>query len=255
MSNHIINTNKKYQHPRGIDYTTQIMVFDPLVQEIKSWAYSEGYFLDDITLSGSRAKGTAISLTSDLDMFISLSPSNTATLKEIFNSLFYWFNKIQYSGKKQNVSIQVTLRELKIDLVPGKRQNQHNNDHSIYKSTDDTWMQTNVNEHINIVKYSSRISEIVAAKIWRHRHNLPIPSILLELITIEALKYKDIYDHDRNFLFLLEYIRDHIETIRVIDPANTNNIISNDITINEKYLISDKAGECRNAQSWAEILW
>jgi len=255
MSNYIETTNNKYQRPIGIDMTTKIFVFTPLEQQINRWAYINDYLLTEIKLSGSRAKGTAISKASDMDMFISLSSSNTAPLGTIFNSLYSYFNTQTYSCRKQNVSIRVTFGGLNVDLVPGKRQHQHGNDHSLYKSKHDSWLQTNIDEHIRVVKNSSRIPEIIAAKIWRYRHNLPFPSIFLELAIIKALLYKDTSDHDSNFLSLLEYIRDNIQTVNIIDPANSNNVISNDLTSAEKKMIADKARESRNKQNWNEILW
>jgi hypothetical protein len=219
------------------------------------WAASYGYSITEIKLSGSRAKGTAISLASDLDMFISLSSTNTATLATIFNSLYNYFNKPEYSCRKQNVSIRVTYEGMKVDLVPGKRQSQFGGNHSLYKSKQNTWTQTNIDEHIRVVKNCNRIPEIVAAKIWRERHGISFPSIFLELVTIEALKNKGTTDHDNNFLSLLEYIRDTIQTVRIVDPANTNNIISNDLTVGEKKVIADQARGSRNAKNWSDILW
>ena len=47
---------------------------------IKEWA---GDCLNDIQISGSRAKGTAINISSDLDLFVSLKSTTNNTLKEI----------------------------------------------------------------------------------------------------------------------------------------------------------------------------
>lgn len=255
MSNYIEETNKKYQRPIGIDTVTKSNVFDPLVQQVGLWSSYNNFPITDIKLSGSRAKGTAISLTSDLDIFISLSSSNTETLGNIFNSLYNYFNKPSYNCRKQNVSVGITYGGMKVDLVPGCRQSQYGDDHSLYKSRQNTWTKTNIDAHINIVKDSSRIPEIVAAKIWRHRHTLDFPSIFLELVTINALKNKSTFDHDSNFLGLLEYFCDNIHAVTIIDPANSNNIISNDLTLAEKRIIANQAGLSRNEKSWSSILW
>ena len=109
MSNYIEATIKDYQRPIGLDITTKTMVFDPLEQQIKIWANRNEYSLTDVKLSGSRAKGTAISLASDMDMFISLSSMNTASQSTIFNSLYTYFNTPSYSCRKQNVSIRANV--------------------------------------------------------------------------------------------------------------------------------------------------
>ena len=255
MSNYVDGMIKKYKHPIGIDATTKAFIFDPIEAEIRKWANHNSLSIVEVILSGSRAKGTAIKLSSDMDIFISLSSSNTSSLETIFNSLFDYFNVPGLSCRKQNVSVGVTYNGHNIDLVPGRRQNQYGNDHSLYKSRQNTWTQTNINEHIRIVKNSNRIEEIVATKIWKHRHNLEFPSIFLELTALEGLKHRGTLDHDSNFLFLLEYIRDNIQALKIIDPANTNNIISNDLTLSEKRAISDQAKISRNKQNWTDIIW
>ncbi|GMO32666.1 MAG: hypothetical protein Ta2B_13510 [Termitinemataceae bacterium] len=254
-TNYIEPVVNKYKRSTGIDQYTKTTIFDPLEVHIRRWALQNGLNLVEVKLSGSRAKGTAISLAADLDMFISLSSTNTATLEGIYNSLYSYFNSPTSPCRRQNASIGVTYGGMKVDLVPGKRQSQYGGDHSLYKRKQNTWTKTNIDEHIRIVQGSNRIIEITAAKVWRERHGLDFPSIFLELVTIEAMKYKETTDHDANFLSLLEYLRDNIQTVRVVDPANTNNIISNDLTATEKKAIADKARESRSQQSWQSILW
>jgi hypothetical protein len=253
-TNYVGRVVKKYKHHAGIDQQTKTMVYDPLEAHVKRWAVNNRLDLVEVKLSGSREKGTAISLSSDMDMFISLSSTNTATLKSIFNSLYDYFNMLPFSCRKQNVSIRVTYNNMKVDLVPSKRQSQYGNECSLYKRKQNTWTKTNIDEHIRIVKNSNRIIEIVAAKIWRECHRLDFPSIILELVAIEALKNRGITDHDANFLSLLDYLLDNIQTVRIVDPANTNNIISNDLTFAEKKSIADQARESRKQQYWKYIL-
>ncbi|MDR1247399.1 MAG: hypothetical protein LBK57_10310 [Clostridiales Family XIII bacterium] len=254
MSNYVEPVVNKYKRPAGIDATTKSNVFDLLSSQIKTWAYRNSFYLTDIKLSGSRAKGTAISLSSDMDMFISLSSTNTASLGSVFNSLYSYFNDL-YTCRKQNVSIRVTYSNTKVDLVPGKRQDRYSNDHGLYKSKQDSWTKTNIDKHISMVKGSNLIIEIAAAKIWRERHGLDFPSIFLELATLEALKNRGTTDHDANFLTLLEYFRDNIQTVRIVDPANTNNVISSDLSATAKQTISSQARKSRNEQYRKDILW
>ncbi len=86
---------------------------------INTWA--NGYLIST-KLSGSLAKGTAISLGTDADIFISLSSTTTFTLSEIYNSLYDTVTNAGYKARKQNVSIGVNIGNYKIDLVPARRQ-------------------------------------------------------------------------------------------------------------------------------------
>jgi len=81
---YVISIVNKYNITGNVDVLTQLLVVDPLVKIIKEWA---GTQLIDIYYSGSRAKGTAISLSSDIDLFISLKSDTTNSLKEIYTSL------------------------------------------------------------------------------------------------------------------------------------------------------------------------
>jgi len=254
MSDYVKTIVAKYKLPDTVDYQTQVTIVDPISSTIRGWASANYLPLNEIKISGSRAKGTAISLASDIDLFISISSTVNETLATIYNSLYNYFVSHGYICRKQNVSIGVTYLGKKIDLVPGKRQSQWGNDHSLYKNKQQTWTKTNIDTHINTVRSSGRITEIVAGKIWRERHGLEFPSLLLELISINALKYHGA-DTDSNFLDVLRYFRDHMTSIRVIDPANTNNILSDDLTTAEKSAIVNQASVSLQKQYWSEIIW
>lgn len=245
----VINT---HYIPRTISDPAEINACDTLNRIIRDWA---GNCLCDIKISGSRAKGTAIDLSSDLDLFISLSSTTSNSLSEIYNSLYNTILLEGLEARKQNVSIGVLINNKKIDLVPAKRQSQFGNDHSLYKNKTDSWTQTNIDKHISSVINSGRHKEIIALKICRENHNLEFPSILIETITINALKGHSISNTADNFIYMLRYIKDYIQNVRVLDPANTNNIISDDITKYEKKLLAQQAINSIYEPNWERIIW
>lgn len=249
---YVLNIVNKYNIKSSVDLWTQNNVINPLVQLISNWA---GEYLNDVYLSGSRAKGTAIYLSSDLDLFISLKSTTDKTLNEIYDSLYSYFNYKGYKVRKQNVSIGVNIAGKQVDLVPAKKRPGNTNYHSLYISKRNTWTQTNVIEHINKVINSDRLSEIILLKTWRHLHKLEFPSIYLELTVIEALKGKNRNNPSNNFLSLLEYLGAEFVDKKIIDPANSNNIISEDLYKYEKQVIQEKARESRSQKYWRDILW
>lgn len=242
----------KYKVASVIDTLTQTSVIDPLGEIIEGWA---GDCLNEIKISGSRAKGTAINLGSDLDLFISLKPTTSNSLKEIYDSLFSHITSKNISCRKQNVSIGIKYGNHNIDLVPGKKRTGNTNDHSLYRNKKNTWTQTNIDKHINYVKSSGRLEEIILLKTWKKLHNLDFPSIYLELTAIEALAYKNKNQPGTNFLYVLDYLKDSFVDKTVIDPANSNNLISDDLFIYEKEAIACKAKESRCKKYWEEIIW
>jgi len=249
---YVLSIINKYRIISEIDATTQIHVIAPLVKIITQWA---GECLNDIYLSGSRAKGTAINLSSDLDLFISLKSTTSNSLGELYESLYNFINLNGYKPRKQNVSIGLNISGKQVDLVPGKKRTGNTNYHSLYISKRDTWTQTNIVEHINKVKNSDRILEIVLLKIWCKLHKVEFPSIYLELIVIEELKGKNKSTTAHNFIKLLEYLQKEFVNKKVLDPANTNNVISEDLFKYEKEIIQKKATESRSQKYWKDIIW
>lgn len=243
---------QNHKMPDTIDSYTDSMVVAPLKKIIKNWA---GTCLCDTKLSGSRAKGTAIDIATDLDLFISLSSTTNNTLKEIYDSLYNYVVQQGIPARKQNVSIGITYQNKDVDLVPAKRQGQYGNDHSLYRRKVDSWTKTNIDTHIHKVKNSGRITEIVALKIWRENHSLEFPSIYLECFAIEALSGRSLYSHADNFIFLLQNIRDNIVNKKIIDPANSNNILSEELNYNEKMKLVAQATSSLRESYWESIIW
>ena len=205
--------------------------------------------------SGSMSKGTAISIGTDADIFISLSSTTPGTLQDVYDSLHFAVINAGYPARKQNVSIGTTVNGHKIDLVPGRRQDQYGNDHSLYKSKSRAWTKTNINTHINKVTSSNRVNEIKLTKIWRELHGLSFPSFYLELAVIDALKHARIGDLSSNFLKVLHFLAGDFTRSRYLDPANTNNIISDDLTAQEKQIIAASASEATRQTNWNRIVW
>ena len=113
-----------------------------------------GLHIDKIEISGSYAKDTAILGLTDVDLFISLKSTTPGTLSDIYYSLGNYLKNYGYVIRWQNVSIGITHKGFKVDLVPGKRQSFLTNDHSIYVSRRDTWTKTDVVLHISTIKGS-----------------------------------------------------------------------------------------------------
>jgi hypothetical protein len=225
---------------------------DAVYPTIQCWANK--YLLETI-YSGSMAKGTAISLASDADVFISLSSTTQETLAEIYTSLYDFLSKAGYQVRKQNVSIGVSSGGYKIDFVPGKRQSPYGYDHSLYKNKANTWIKTNVKTHVSHVKNSNRIHEIKLTKIWRELTKLEFPSFYLELAVIDCLSGRSYSDISGNFWEVLGFLAGDFVNRRYIDPANTNNVISDDLSVSERQTIQRAAQHARTKKFWSEIVW
>jgi hypothetical protein len=223
-------------------------ILQPIIQ---GWA---GTFLSSIAPSGSFAKGTANKSGTDIDLFISLSSNTTETLKQIYESLFRWMSNRGFAPKHQNVSINVKVNGYSVDLVPAKRQDIYGNDHSLYRSRADTWTKTNVVTHIGYVLQGGRLNESRILKLWRNQKGLEFPSFYLELTVINALAGQYIGSLSTNVWKIFEYLRASFTDARVVDPANTNNIISDDLTVAERGKVKAAAAQAQGASDWNQIV-
>lgn len=219
---------------------------------IRTWAGSQ---LSDLTYSGSYAKGTGNTISTDVDLFISLRSDTQTSLKNIYGSLFDLAQKQGWLPRAQNVSIGISVSGRKIDLVPGKIQSGYQNVHSLYRRKTDSWTQTNVKLHIDKVANSGRVAEIRAIKLWRDLHSLSFPSFYLELSVLEALKGRSTTTLASNVIYALNDLASNLSTRRLIDPANTNNTISDDLNAAEKTLVANQARISAAKPKWGQIIW
>ena len=235
----------------NLDKTTVEQIRTEIQNFLSQWA---GTTLNEVKISGSYAKGTNTSLSSDFDIFVSFTSNTQQTNKEIYELLE---NKLKekYSVKRQNVSLGINASNKKVDVVPGKNQVGNTNDHWLYSTKKDSIFKTNIHKHITLVTNSTRIKEIKITKIWSKLHNLEFPSIYIELIVLDALNGCDISKLDLNFQKVLKYLYENIENSRIVDPANTNNIISEYLTQQEKKIIAQKAKEGCDSQNWGGVVW
>lgn len=102
---------------------------------------------------------------------------------------------------------------------------------------------------------SGRLKEIKLAKIWRQLHGLDFPSFYLELSVIDCLGGRSYSDLNGNFWEVLRFFSDEFSNKRYLDPSNTNNIISDDLSLIEKSQVQAMAKTSITKKTWKEIVW
>jgi hypothetical protein len=221
---------------------------DPL---INTWANGR---LLTMHPSGSFMKGTAVFSGTDIDLFISLEQETIESLQEIHDKLFRKLTDAGYSPKRQNVSLNIKVGSYSVDLVPAKRQNGIGLDHSIINRKTGTWSKTNVYTHINTVIAGGRQRETQLLKLWRNQKSLDFPSFYLELVVIRALESTFSFSIANRIRTVFQYLEDSFVNARFVDPANTNNILSDELTQATKQQISRAAGAALVAPYWRDII-
>lgn len=211
--------------------------------------------------SGSYAKHDAINIKFDLDICQPFKRDAFSTLEDMYNAVYDYFNNeyeddelLQYQVRKQRVSIGLTFiidgQEIQMDIVPGREVKVDD-----YKETNRLNLyvrptllegasstQTSIQKHIDLVKGKGDERNVIRLlKVWKvNNRKRSVKSFLLELITIRAFdNCSEIpTGHWGKLKMAMEYIKDNIETIRLEDPANSNNVVSDTMTDAEKQQFS-----------------
>ena len=185
---------------------------------LRGWRYHK--YLESVTLAGSHAKGTDLK-DSDVDIFLRLSPNAPGPLSAMQTSLADHLH-----GHIRNVAVRIMFEGHFIDLVPARG-------NILWQARFNTSLKTDIDKQIRYVRNSGLIDEILALKIWRRRHALRFPSFLMELATIHA--------RPKDFPALLRFLATDFPTTRLLDPANSNNVVSDLLTEVEKLRIARRA--------------
>ena len=207
--------------------------------------------------SGSFAKGTSIKGGTDLDLFISLKPKSGKSLKSMFDGLHQLVQKEGLEPRRQNVSIGVEVNGVRVDLVPA-RKHTGKSDHSLYLNRQKGWTRTNVDAHISLVRRSGKNATIRAVKIWRTNRGIRFPSFYLEVAVLRALQNRGPGGTADELKRVLTFLAGEISRAQIVDPANEFNIISSDLTSQEKQQVANQAraslSRIRDGQ-WERVIW
>jgi len=241
---HVADIMEKYIEKREV-------VKDALVEKFKYQIVTRAIN------SGSYAKHDAINIKFDLDVCQPFKRNSFDTLEEMANAVFNFFNDefedddlVKYKTRKQRVSTGITFvidgDEIQMDIVPGRELNADDyvetNRLNLYVRPKllqvASTTQTNIQKHIDLVKgKNSERSIIRLLKVWKtNKNNTRVKSFFVELITIKAFeKCANIPSGIWEQLeMVLAFIRDNVKTIRLEDPANSNNVVSDTMTDSEK---------------------
>lgn len=255
---YLLRILQKYQARDLLAYSNAISI---LLENLRKWA-SSCYI--KILISGSRAKGTAISLASDVDYMLSLANG----CNQINGGLRYTYNQLHqhlirlgcHNVRKQNVSSRITLGTLEIDITPATKQLGNTNDHSIWLSKKNTWQKTNIQKHIMDISKSGRTNEIKLIKIWRELNKLDFPSIYLEYLIIKNIllnKSSNMNNLNDNIIHCFTELAKDVGNplySSVMDPANASNILSDLINATEKMKIK-RAAKIALERNWKQVFY
>lgn len=204
-------------------------------------------------LNGSITKDTSI-YGSDIDIQIPFK-RNSGSIENVYNSvsdfIFDEFDDEKLVGirvQKHSIGLEFNIEnEIKrIDVIPLRQIDNNSGDTYLYVNNTGffekpTYKKTNYLKQLETLQFSAKEKKIIRLlKIWKVENNLKLKSIHIEFLVKKAFEKKQIpYGIEKCLLEIINFLADNIMFIKIIDPANTNNIISNSLTYKEKENISD----------------
>jgi len=224
---------------------------DEVIPLLKQWGKQ---YLLGITLSGAYAQNTAITLCSYADVLITLSPIPGMDMKKVFWNLFEFLTDHDLRPRTHNVSIQLQSKGLWVDLIPACR-DKGSSGLALFNKKSGASVHTDLAQHIHLVGNSGRQQEISAVKIWRERCSLDFPSFYLELTVLHALEGERFGQVAENVRKVLRHLSGRFEQMAVHDPANSDNVVSNDLDAAGKQAIAKAARDALYDENWKKILW
>ena len=224
---------------------------DEVIPLLKQWGKQ---YLLGLTLSGAYAQNTAVTLSSHVDLLVALNPVPNMEIKQVFWSLFEYLTDQRLKPHTRCVSVQVKHNDMLVDLIPAYR-DKNTAGNVLFNKKSGHAVQTDVAQHIHLVANSGRQQEICALKIWRERHSLDFPSLLLELTVLQALETERFGQLADNVIAVLRYLANRFGQVVVRDPANSANIVSNDLTGDAKTAIAKAARDALYDENWKKIVW
>lgn len=215
-------------------------------------------------LTGSYSRNTAIRPPQDVDFFIVLNEKKYDDLKpsELLNLLEKTLKDILPEKTIFQQTHSVTIEydeEFSIDVIPAFEIN-----NELYKiphvsDNGDIWLESNPKIHgEKLTKANDTVNGLLVPivkllKAWKRDKCNYVKSFHLELLEIEIINNSEIESYTNGINLFFDNVNNYLESACVIDPANSDNLVDDYLTDDErenlKYLIKTEATIVQNAVS------
>lgn len=200
---------------------------------------------------GSFAKGTAVASGFDLDVVV-YGEEGGAGPRELFESVEARLRAAGHAVLRHNVALRLQYTPgWHVDVVPGRALDGSYEYADLWASERGSTRQTSLKRHIELARAGDR-DVVRLLKVWRARHVAPVGSFVLELAAARALRGFDggLDERVRRVLELLA----RLEEIRLADPANSGNVVTEDMEWGRKRRVAELAARALD-ERWERVVW
>jgi hypothetical protein len=203
---------------------------------------------------GSFAKKTAIAAQFDLDVVVYFAAETAAGPRELYEAVERRLRAAGHTVLRHNVALRLQYTPgWHVDVVPGRALDESYEYANLWASEREATRRTSLKKHIELARAGDR-EVIRLLKLWRARHVAPVGSFVLELAAARALRDcagMPLADRFRRALELLA----RLEDVRLVDPANSANVVTNDIDWTRRKEVADMAARSCAETQWERVVW
>ncbi len=183
-----------------------------------------------IRYGGSKAKGTMIKESYDLDIVFYIPHGNDTvgkSLKEIYDNVYcvliddYYVERKASALRLKDKNPEEFGTDFHIDVVPGRYIDDTKTDVYLYRSTGEKERQkTNLEVHMIHIKDSGVVQAIRLMKLWKVKNAISIKNFVFELLVIDILENHKKKTLANQLRIVWEEFQDNYQNLCVEDPAN-----------------------------------
>ncbi|MFX1253998.1 MAG: hypothetical protein ACFFCZ_20465 [Promethearchaeota archaeon] len=207
---------------------------------------------------GSYAKGTTLKDIYDLNLVVCYPHITSKSLEGIYNKIREILQKEGFNHWAKSVALRCNLVDKKFgnyyyDIIPAKTINSNFYNVDLYNPRKHTPVRTSVRAHVEAVQKARHRYAIKFLKLWRRRYDFTCPTFILEMLFLKYISINKPREMHSLLKGVFKYIADSIATTVLIDPANAQNIVSNQLSHDQKQQIQYYAQKAYDAKHWSDV--
>lgn len=219
-----------------------------LYPSVRDWA--DG----DVSFTGGYARGTLLRHGAAADLSLPRNARPGWTVRDHHFDLVDLLRDRGYAPRLGGVRIRIVHDGIPVDLIPTVSTEPMASDHAVFRHRAGSPIATNLSIHCSYVNTWGYRDEIRLLKLWARTHGLSVPSFLLELVVISAIRRRPPGDLAYNLVTVLEHVAERFDVDRVADPANPAHDVASELPPVERRAVAERARWSLHRVRWDDVV-
>lgn len=208
----------------------------------------------DVSFTGGYARGTLLRRGAGADLCLPRNARPGWTVRDHHFDLADVLRARGYAPRPGGVGIQIVHDGVAVDLIPTVTTGPMASDHAVFRHRTGTPVATNLSIHCSYVNTWGYRDEIRLLKLWSRAQALSVPSFLLELVVISAIRRRPPGDLAYNLITVLEHVAERFDVDRIPDPANPAHDVASELPLVERRAVAERARWSLRRARWDDVI-